>query len=526
MVNIELNYNNAFKWNGIENVYSIGYLFLDNVLYKDIELTKMISRLQEDDIEKFIKRVDGCFSLVVNFKKKIMIVSDIMRTFPVFYSISNNMINIKDNIMAYENKAIDNDNIKELSYCNYVTGYETVFKNIYELEGHQIVEIDKKNYDIKRKKYFEYEYNFETKDDKELIKELDVIYDKIAKKMIKFLDGRQAVIPLSGGNDSRLIAYYLTKNNYTNVIAYTYGSKEYSEVETSRKVAEFLGIDWHFIEYKNSSMQKKFNNKKTYKEMADYCGRGYSYPIIQEWEAITELLKKNVISSKSVVLPGYSGDFLAGTHINDDLYNEKEIKTETLLQSIYKKQYQYSEESIKENDIYKKLIQNLKLENLKTIDRKSAIELFERFDFNERQIKYVNNAIRTFDYQGLQWYLPFWDKEIILKWLTIPLEKRHNIELFNKFTKTVYGDLMEYAPIYKKESRKSITSPFKTLKKAYRVHEIYKRGFLNLYGYVYFRTYIKYALKSKNFEYNKIFSSYYIDYLKKEIKKEKKVQDG
>ena len=51
---------------------------------------------------------------------------------------------IKDNIMEYDKKILDNDSITELSYTNYVTGYNTLFKNIFQLEAHQVVRINKK----------------------------------------------------------------------------------------------------------------------------------------------------------------------------------------------------------------------------------------------------------------------------------------------------------------------------------------------------------------------------------------------
>lgn len=517
MINIDLNYNNAYKWIKQDKIYTIGYIFYQDKLYKDEDLNNLLQSIKLNKINNFLEEIDGCFSFVINNENEVIIISDLLRNFPVFYSINNDVIDIRDNIMQYNNKTLDNDSIIELSYTNYVTSYNTLFKNIYQLEAHQIVKINKNNYNITRNKYFEYKYNFTSKDDESLIQELDIIYDSATKKMIKYLNGRQAVIPLSGGNDSRLIAYYLTKNNYKNVISYTYGSKENSEIETSKRVADFLNIKWYFIEYKSKSMKKKFNNKVTYKRMADYCGRGCCNTHIQEWEAISRLLAEKIITKDSVILPGFTGDFLEGKHIFDDLFFKNKASSEQIISSIYKWQYQYSDGPIQETNIQEKLEKNLGLKKKEIFDRDCAIEIFEKFDFEERQAKYINNAIRTYDYQGLQWYLLFWDKKSILKWLTIPLEKRHNIKLFNKFTKTVYGDLMEYAPIYKKEPRKSITSPFKTLKKAYRVYEIYKRGFLNLYGYVYFRTYIKYALKSKNFEYNKIFSSYYIDYIKRTI---------
>ena len=144
--------------------------------------------------------------------------------------------------MEYDKKILDNDSITELSYTNYVTGYNTLFKKYFSVRSTSSCKNKQKNYNITRDKYFEYKYDFTSKNDDVLISELDEIYNNATKKMIKYLNGRQAVIPLSGGNDSRLIAYYLTKNNYKNVVAYTYGSKENSEIEISRRVAEFLEL--------------------------------------------------------------------------------------------------------------------------------------------------------------------------------------------------------------------------------------------------------------------------------------------
>ena len=345
---------------------------------------------------------------------------------------------------------------------------------------------------------------------------MDIEFDNAIKKMIKYLDGRTAVVPLSGGNDSRLIVYYLKKNNYDKIITYTYGSANNSEVETSKKVAEYLNIDWHFIEYKNKSMQNKFNNKDTYKKMADYCGRGFSIPIMQEWEAISILDEIQIINKKSCVLvPGYSGDFIVGSHITDYLYSNKKLSYKKLLNHIYDNQYAYSNVLFEKSYIKEKLEKNINKNSYDSeINRSKNIEIYEDFDFEERQVKYITNAIRTYDYIGYEWYLPFWDKDLVNFCLTLPFEKKYKIDLFKKFTMTTYKDLMEYAPIFKTVNAKKINRPFKMVKKVYRIYEIYKNGFLNFYGYLYFRTYIKYFLKTKSYHYNKIFAQYYIDYIK------------
>ena len=104
MIIIELNYNNAYKWMSKNDIYVIGYIFYKNKVYKNEELLEFVSAIDEDKLENTIKEVDGCFSIVYKKKQKIILISDLLRTFPVFYSINNSDIIIKDNIMAFEKK--------------------------------------------------------------------------------------------------------------------------------------------------------------------------------------------------------------------------------------------------------------------------------------------------------------------------------------------------------------------------------------------------------------------------------------
>ena len=144
MVSIDLNYNNAYKWTKKDKIYSIGYIFYNNKFYQGNQINELLEGININEISDFIKKIDGCFSIVINNESEIIIISDLLRNFPVFYSIQDNKIMIKDNIMEYDKKILDNDSITELSYTNYVTGYNTLFKNIFQLEAHQVVRINNK----------------------------------------------------------------------------------------------------------------------------------------------------------------------------------------------------------------------------------------------------------------------------------------------------------------------------------------------------------------------------------------------
>lgn len=527
MIKIELDYNNGFNWCSDGENYVIGYLYYEEKFYEGEELLNLVKSKKHQNLNSFMQKVDGRFLLLIKRDGVVAVVSDLLRTFPIFYQKTNNQIIIYDDIMKYKNKKIKEESLNELKSAAFITGRDTLFQDIYQIEAHEIMYFDEKTLNIQTEKYFLYKYNFVDKSDKELISELDCVYNEATKRLIQYLNGRQAVIPLSGGNDSRLVAYYLKKNNYQNVIAYTYGSEQNSEKEVSKKVAEYLGIPWYFVECKNKSMQKKFN-KDNYSNMADYCGRGYATPLIQDWESTSNLLKNGIINKdECVIVTGFSGDFLTGKHITEELISKETMTWKELKQIIMKIMYSHATNPTLKKCVEEKLNKLYNINNDNEIfDRNKVMEIFERFDFDEREVKYITNANRIYEYQGLKCYLPLWDKNLLNKWLTINYNKRYKTELFNKFKDTIYGDLMEYAPLYQDKVKPHIKPPFKIIKKMWRVIDLYKNGFLNFYGYFHFRTYLKYIIETREIGYVKLFCTHYIHYIEKKIKKEKKVQDG
>ena len=95
---------------------------------------------------------------------------------------------------------------------------------------------------------------------------------------MKALDGRTAVIPLSGGADSRMVVSMLKNQGYEKVICYTYGKPGNRESEMSKAVAEEYGYEWHIIPHSAEEIAKLRNDPET-EQYSDYerssCHRLY-----------------------------------------------------------------------------------------------------------------------------------------------------------------------------------------------------------------------------------------------------------
>ena len=494
---INLYYNNAYKWYHDENIYVIGYVFYKNELYDG---NKLIELVKKSDIEKEVKYFSGSFAIVIKKNEEIILLSDIVRSFPVFYTSSGVVV---DNINLLKNK-INFKSLNELKQARLVSGSKTIYDGVFQLEASQIVRIKKGK--ISTKKYFEYKLS----EKKHTYKELDQIFLNVFKRLIKYLNGRQVVVPLSGGHDSRLLVYYLKKLNYSNIVTYTYGNKNGKEVNISKKVAEYLELPWYFVEYDKKGCNKVYYSQKN--EILNYYGRGYAVPLIQDLKAIDELLKKKIIDKNSVICPGFTLDFLAGNHVPFEFTTNEMVNKTLIKKKIYQNNYNLTK---KDNSFFDKILEKslkTKFSNIK-ISSLNAEEIFDSFDIFERQAKFVNNGVRNYDYYGLKWYLPFWDLELVNFFQELPLKEKYMRKFFKEFTEYEYKELMEYAPIYV-EDKNVFNGKFKLLRKINYIFYIYNNHYLNFYHYFKFRVYLKFVILNKNFNYDYYIAKDYEKYLK------------
>ena len=509
--NIKLYYNNAFKWYQKDGYYCIGAIFYDDKWYEGYSLVELIKTQNVSNLQDFLGKITGFFAFVINDFNRIVICSDLLRTFPVFYSLNNNCVQISDNIIDF-NSSFDDESVQELITLSYVTNDKTIYHDVQQLENATIITINS-NYQVKKEKYYEFknESNGKSLDYDKYVQVLDNVFNRA----IDYLNNKTVVIPLSSGQDSRLIAYYLKKMNYPNIITYTYGNKNSEEVLVSKKVAQYLNLKWYFVPYKKKSMKAKYNNKESRTKIFNYLGRGYSAPHLQELEAIDYLLKTNKINTNCIIMPGFTLDFIAGNHLNETLMKNN-VTTNEVRDEIYKNNYHFKMGNYNfDNKLALKFnIQNFDNRELSNVD---ACNLFEKFDFEERQTKFVTNAVRTYDYYGLTWYLPFWDREMIDFWKFVSLQSRYKRSLFISFTKRMYSDLMDYAPIASEKTTKKHRGINRILFNLVRPIYLYYNDNLNYYYYFKFASYLYKVWKYKTLSYDRFIALDYINFMKNNI---------
>ena len=224
MFKINLQYNKGFKWNDSKNIHSKGYLF-DNKdsLYQGENLNIYFNCKLEEDFKNKIIMANGTFAIVIQNNRKLWIGVDRLRSIPLFYALQNNIFYISDSAYWIKDelnlKEIDSTPEQEFLLTGYITGKDTLFKEIKQVQAGEYLTAKEENRKIviKNNRYYRYLHkNFFTEPKEELFNKLDKVSKNIIKRLINSVNGRTIIIPLSGGYDSRYIVSMLKKLNYKN----------------------------------------------------------------------------------------------------------------------------------------------------------------------------------------------------------------------------------------------------------------------------------------------------------------------
>jgi asparagine synthase (glutamine-hydrolysing) len=451
---ININIETDFLWSkycvGTTNIHIKGYIYSHTVN----DILNHASVLKRDDVESFLKSLDGCFAIIVQKGEFTLIAVDKVRSTPIFftkikgcYYIDCNPTNLVERNGF--NKYVNDDAILEFRMSGYTIGNKTVYKNLYSLKAGELAVFGKNN--SKYIQYYKYFGDIEYKGYNDYIEELSEVTINIFKKMLDQIGGRQIIIPLSAGNDSRLVASALKHLGATNVKCYSYGSMGNFEAKIAEIIAKKLGYEWMFVPL-NYKSEKKYYASQDYKEYAKFSETYCSIPYIQSLSTIKYLKDMKWVNEDAFFVNGNSGDFISGAHINllkDNDCNSKAQRKENILNNLINKHFSLWGHYKTEKNVEKiknSLWNEIVLACGNDLKNKEKDHLFYEYsEFIDRQSKYVIAGQRVYEFYGYEWRMPLWDNEYLYFWQKVPVEFKKNQKLYSDMLKkknfgNVWGD--------------------------------------------------------------------------------------
>ena len=261
------------------------------------------------------------------------------------------------------------------------------------------------------------------------------------ERLLILADGRQIVIPLSGGYDSRLIATLIKKSGHPNVLCFTYGSPRNRESIHSRVVARALGLPWHFVKYSEElwNMAWKAPSRLDYQLWASGLT---SIAHIQDWLAVKVMQESGLIQADAVFVPGHSGDFVAGSHVPPIAFSGTSFTVDDVSDHLMAAHYNLAggaRLTPERTRYWKKRIESVGGIADISLPWQFA-DACEYWDWQERQAKFICNSVRVYEHFGFSWWLPLWDLEFVRFWEEVPLALRRDRAWYVDFVQSCFAD--------------------------------------------------------------------------------------
>lgn len=433
-------------WHQNENCFVLGHAFLPdgNLLLGDNFLNFFALINSEKELKAALQTLNGQFSVIINKPEFCAIAIDSTRSFPLFYRISDTKISVSDNAneLIQAGDELNTNAISQVRTGLFIIGNQTLVNGIYQVKPSTYVIFEKNaaKSDYHTQYVIPQNEIFSNNDHSiELVEKIN----KSCDRLIKTANGRQIIIPLSGGYDSRLIACLLKKANYTNVICYNVGRRDNPEHKISKLVAESLNFPYYFIDNTSSDFLNNYTESSTFKNYYNYsgmlCGPFWMY----EYFGVKYLVEEKIIEANAIFVPGHSGDVIAGSQLTKAGINKNNTIAE-IIEKAFANKYSGGDTELKN------LIGKFMLAQMEKNPDVLPYMFYDEFDYLERLPSYINNSARVYHFFEHEFRLLFWDKELMNFMNSLAFEQKEYKKMYNKVLEERYFKPLNV--FYKKET--------------------------------------------------------------------------
>jgi len=491
VVEIYIEKNLGRNWIEKGNIFFTGGLFHENTLLTDGQAYDCLSKVTTfDDCKMLLKKLNGFFSFIIKTQDRVFVAVDRVRSIPLFYATKGNILFISNDAEAVRkitnNVEFDPIAVQEFT-ARMVCGSDTLFSDVKQVQPGDCIEFELSNangINITAFKYFIFTHSekYDEQDRPQLEGQMLSVFSECIDRLVDYAKGRQLILPLSAGYDSRLIALMLYKKGIKNVLCFSYGMKENFEAKISKQVADILGFKWEFIEY-TDDLWREWCHTNEYLKYLRVANGWSSLPHAQDWPAVWELKKRKKVDNNAVFIPGHVGDCLAGNDVPFDSIAKCKADMSHFFYDLFIGRYNNLQNLPKEilpNKINNKwrIFKNRVSKMLAVTSISSAAEYadaYEKWNWQESNPKFIINSVRVYEFWGYDWYLPFVDNDFMEYWKDVPLCLRVAKKMYNETVDKFFFELTGMQPPHHRESCAPVAIP-KFIKDIIRytwLHSIY-----------------------------------------------------
>ncbi len=382
-----------------------------------------------------LSAVRGSWALLAETQDYAFAAVDHIRGIPVFFARTPDGVLVGDDAEAVAagtaENGIDWQAAEELAMAGYAIGNRTLTAGLLQMTAGQVAVWSAGGEDVAfHHDYRPVDHDAASVAPTALGRALDAAFDRL----IGAADKRPIVVPLSGGLDSRLVLAKLVERNYPALCAISYGPARNSDAEIARQVAERLGVSWSFIGVSGEGIRAFFGSeeRKDYWQFA--TGRS-SAPNMQDVLPLQIMRDDGSLPDETLIVNGQTGDFISGGHIPSRLADGRALDAIDVSDAVIAEHFSLWQSMLtptRRSTLRARLSERLSLGS-GAVSPASAASAFERFEYQERQAKYVVNGQRAYEWHGLSWQLPLWDRDIVDVFESAPFADRFGQSLYRRY---------------------------------------------------------------------------------------------
>lgn len=403
LISVVHTYNTAYEWSIADRLSVKGLVLLNGNVHNAGMLVSELSAVNSfHETADYLRRTDGFFAFVKQVDDDtVWLATDKSHLLPLFYAFTDKCyVSDSAHLIA---ELIDAKADAFAVDCFRASGFSpfnrTLFDGVYSAPNGFLIEL--KNGAVSQNICIG-SYNSKNKSFGH-----ETFYDcskSVFDDVGSLLDGKIAMVALSGGYDSRYVLSGLVMAGYPKIICFSYGGGNSKEIELASKVCQQLGLQHIVIEYNENNLYD-LTDSVAFKEYIQYSANASALPHVHEYFACERLQKMGYTPENSVILSGLSDRVLGpdvGYKISKSAKLRKHI-TEYILHTYhYSKLSKHSKELLV-SDLGKRYLQ---------YERpfwKASLQIV----LDEVMNKTVNTVSLCWVYQGFQVITPLLSEKII-----------------------------------------------------------------------------------------------------------------
>ena len=420
------------RWTRVGTTAVRGHATVDDI---PLEGAALARRLSLEPLETGISAADGGFAAIQVRPDRLVAAVDRVRSVPLFFAEHAGRVILGDDAhwIAERLPAASFDPVAQAEFLalGYVTGTETLHPAIRQLSAGQTLTVPIGQGRASIGSYFRYSHGpYWERTFDELLDAWAEILGRVTRRLVASVGSRPIVLPLSAGLDSRLLGLELHRAGFENVQTFTYGVPGNEEAKVAERVAGALGFSWTSVPYSREAWRQWYRTPE-YAAYVRYADGLSTLPHIQDWPAIWELQRSGRVQPDAIFVPGHNGGFLFGE--NGNVHRIARPTMHDLVVNLERVHYRNVPilDPALRGAMRRRLVESLAGSDL---DRSGgATSAWERWEWQERQSKFMCNSVRAYEFWGYDWRLPLWDVEAIEFWQRMPLAYRARARLHRAY---------------------------------------------------------------------------------------------